>query len=80
MLSAQDALVMIARCKERRVAILRIDAFVLTPTSTQPSLQNSVDFSSMGKQMDATMREEAEAFVRDRISTGLRFEIVTADQ
>ena len=44
--SKNNALLFIKACKNSNIQILGIDAFYLSENNTQPSLENSVDFSS----------------------------------
>lgn len=41
-----DALQFILKCKKQGIAILGIDGFFISEDTTQPSLDNSIDFST----------------------------------
>lgn len=78
LLSPQDALDMVSRCRELRVRLLGIDGFRVTPTSTQPLLEESTDFTRSHSIEDTW--EEARAFLAQRAASGLLFEVVTEQQ
>jgi hypothetical protein len=44
--SKKDALEFVAECRRQNVQVLGIDGFYLTEKSTQPSMDNSIDYSS----------------------------------
>jgi hypothetical protein len=77
MLPPAHALEMVRRARSARIPILGIDAFHLGPTSTQPDLAHSVDYS--GASCRSNPWSEAEAFLEDRISSGMYFEVVLGD-
>jgi hypothetical protein len=45
MFSKSDAIEFVNECKKENIAILGIDAFLLRVNSTQPSMNNSIDYS-----------------------------------
>lgn len=47
--SKNDALCFVKECKKNGIVILGIDGFFLTRTATRPSLEDSVDYSSLLK-------------------------------
>ena len=46
LLTKFDAIDFIDECEIRHIQILGIDAFYLTPNTIEPSMDNSIDFSS----------------------------------
>lgn len=48
--SKQDTLDFIEQCRKFKIGILGIDGFFLTATSTQPSMEHSVDYSLLDKE------------------------------
>lgn len=44
--SKQDTLLFIEECQKENISILGIDGFLLLEEKTQPSIENSIDFSS----------------------------------
>ncbi len=74
--SKEDALNFVEECKKQDMSVLGIDSFYLTESTIQPSMDNSVDFStrSIGK----GIFDEAIQFLKQRDSD-LYFEIVCAE-
>lgn len=80
LLSKVDALQLVRACIDQRVRILGIDGFRLLEDGIQPSLENSVDFSSKKLQdsyVDSAFRDPTE-FLRTR-DDKMMFEIVYGD-
>jgi hypothetical protein len=75
-LPAPDALALIQRARREHVPVLGLDAFRLTPSTTQPDLANSIDFS--GASCRTNPWAEAEAFLEERLASGLEFEVILA--
>jgi hypothetical protein len=70
-----DAQALIERARSLDIAVLGVDGFWLTETTTQPDLANSVDLSAD----PSSSWESALAFVAERSETGLMFEVVLDD-
>lgn len=68
-----DALDFIKECSKHRIRILGIDGFFITDTITQPSLEDSIDFSAASSV--EVVCEKAVAFIESR-NIRLYFEIV----
>ncbi len=77
MLSALDALSMVQEASRHRIAVLGIDAFRLSPTTTQPDMEHSIDLSWPPVASDPWA--VAVAFLQERRQLGLHFEVVLAD-
>ena len=45
--SKQDAIRFVEECQNLSICILGIDGFFLTPDTTEPSLENSIDFTDL---------------------------------
>jgi DNA-binding transcriptional MerR regulator len=62
-----DAIDLIRRCRDAGVRVLGIDAFLDRPSGLQPSMENSIDFSSE-RQIELLENnwQHAERFVRER--------------
>lgn len=71
--SRNDAMECILACQVEKVRLLGIDGFILTADTTQPSINDSVDFSS--SLFEGDIYEYALAFLEKRPET-LYFEIV----
>ena len=63
----------IIKCERQQVVILGIDGFYLTDTTTQPSMENSVDYSV--RHFDKDLYQNAIRFLEER-DQNLHFEIV----
>ncbi|WP_420596815.1 hypothetical protein [Deinococcus sp.] len=75
MLDAQNALIIIDKLEETGIDILGIDAFKITPESTQPIMEQDFNLISQhGSSWGATRRH-----IIDRRSLGLHFEFVLSD-
>lgn len=70
-----DAIKLIEAAELEGRKILGIDGFFLTDKSTQPSLENSADYSA-GVGRGANANQSALKFVQERDGRGLHFEIV----
>jgi hypothetical protein len=44
--SRKNAIAFVMACRKEKVRLLGIDGFIITSNSTQPSMNNSIDFSS----------------------------------
>ena len=73
-----DALRFVEECKNREVDILGIDGFFLTEKTTQPSSENSIDYTSKSTQVD-NIYASAKEFLESR-DENLYFEIVYDEQ
>lgn len=80
-LEAEDALELVRLCRERGVPVLGVDGVRITEQSTQPDLRHSVDFSEEDDSGEPCRGSwaEAERFLRERIGSGLFFEVVLGD-
>ncbi len=58
-----DALNFVQACKKQGVDILGIDSFIITDTTTQPSLEHSVDFSDGRFKPLVSISDEATSFL-----------------
>jgi hypothetical protein len=74
--SKSDAIQFINECRGEGIVILGIDAFVLTSTTTQPSMNNSVDYSM--QPFEKEIYNRAIKFLEER-DDQLYFEIVCAE-
>jgi hypothetical protein len=45
--SKQDAIRFVEECQNHSINILGIDGFFLTPDTTEPSIENSIDFTDL---------------------------------
>jgi len=68
----KDALDFVKECRNQSIRILGIDGFYITETYTQPSLEDSVDYSRLEANV---VYDLAIAFLKDRPDE-LYFEIV----
>jgi hypothetical protein len=74
--SKDNALQFINECKKQKVAILGIDGFYLDGNTTQPSMENSIDFST--KPFIESIYDEAINFLEFR-DDKMYFEIVCSE-
>jgi hypothetical protein len=72
--SHQNIINIIDFCEKRKIRILGIDGFFLTPTTLQPSQDNSIDFSHL---KDLCINESREFMAR--MPQNIFYEIVTED-
>lgn len=71
--SKEDTLDYILKCKDFGIIILGIDAFIISDIATEPSLENSIDYSTTI--ISGNIYEKAIEFVSKR-NEDLYFEIV----
>ncbi|MBB1287394.1 hypothetical protein HRH25_23665 [Flavisolibacter sp. BT320] len=77
--SKDNALSFVEACKKNGIGILGIDSFFLFDDSIQPSMENSIDFSSLNyviKSQD--IYSEAKNFLSERNET-MFFEIICSE-
>lgn len=74
--SKRNALDFLEECKKQDVPVLGIDSFYLTESTIQPSMDNSVDFST--RSFEKKILDEAIQFLKQR-GDDLYFEIVCAE-
>lgn len=75
LLSKFDAIDFIKQCEEYSISILGIDGFHLRGETIQPSLDNSIDFSSRSHGSNIDIYKESVAFITDR-RTELFYEVI----
>ena len=75
LLTQQDAFVVIVCARQLGRRVLGVDGFFLTPTTTQPSLDHSIDLSSR-EYAEADCWAAAQEFLRQQKDSGLHFEVV----
>lgn len=79
LLSKEDAISFVKACKTNNIALLGIDAFFVRNKAIQPSLENSIDFSSRDYvQKSESVYTDALLFLQDR-SDELLFEVVSSE-
>lgn len=71
--SKENAIQFIRACEKENLKILGVDSFLMFGEKIQPSLENSIDFSTEG--IGATVFDQAAAFVKSKDDKFL-FEIV----
>jgi hypothetical protein len=71
--SKRNALDFLEECKRQDVPVLGIDSFYLTESTIQPSMDNSIDFST--RSFEKEILDEAIRFLKQR-GDDLYFEIV----
>jgi hypothetical protein len=77
LLHPNDALDMVQNCRKESVSILGIDAFRISANSTQPVMEDSIDFSREPRPAPSiNVWDEAELFLHNRQNKELFFEIV----
>ena len=74
----EDALRFIDECRKLGVAILGIDGFFLTEKTTQPSSENSIDYTSQSTKVE-NIYVSAKEFLESK-DENLYFEIVYDEQ
>lgn len=74
LLKREDAIDFIDACEDNKVNILGIDGFFLQGKSIQPSLENSVDFTSI-TQSSNDVYDKARKFIMKSLPS-LYFEVV----
>lgn len=70
------AIEFIEECKKSNIGVLGVDAFILSENSTQPSLDNSIDYSHLQDKID--IYQKVFDFLMSQ-SDSLYFEIVCND-
>ena len=81
MLRPCDAMVFVAKCRERGVEVLGVDGFRLTEHTIQPVMEQSVDLSQPQKAENLkNCWDRAEDFLRPRASSDLFFKVVIDEQ
>ena len=75
---APEAMKIVQLCYEREIEILGIDSFIITDKTTQPMMENSVDYTTTGK-IEPNSWEEAQQFLKRLSDRDFYFEIVTND-
>ena len=78
-LSRKDSLEFLGACKEENIKILGIDGFFLLSDGIQPSMDNSVDFSSDYILKTDDIYTDAIEFLKNK-DEKLFFEIVCSDK
>jgi hypothetical protein len=75
-----NAVQFVHRCREESIEILGIDGFKITETTTQPLMEQSVDFSSSNSlsPVGTNTWDQAIAFLIERKELDLFFEVVIA--
>jgi hypothetical protein len=79
MFRAPEALKIIDICHERGIGILGIDSFIITETTTQPMIENSIDYTARGKSEPSSW-SLAQEFIESLSKKDFYFEIVTDDR
>lgn len=74
LLSKTDAVQFIRECSKENIKILGIDGFLMFEDKIQPSLENSIDFTTSYAKKD-NIYEQALNFI-DRIDAKYYFEVV----
>ena len=78
MFRAPEALKIVQLCRERGIEILGIDGFIITEKTTQPMMENSVDYTTTGK-IEPNTWDKAQQFLKRLSNRDFYFEIVTKD-
>ena len=76
-MSKENSIKFVEACKKESIAILGIDGFYLRKEGIQPSMANSIDFSSSDYKGSKDFYKEAIIFLKAR-DENLYFEIVCA--
>jgi hypothetical protein len=74
----ENALVFVEECKKNKIQLLGIDGFFLFEDKIQPSLDNSVDFSSNFNDKSNDVYSDAIKFINDKDSS-LFYEITCSE-
>lgn len=81
LLQSADAAQYVERCAEHGVAVLGIDAFLVTDDGVQPLMEHSIDFSASHPPIEnETVYQKAIDLLKARDHLNLWFEIVTATE
>ena len=76
--SKKDAIEFVKECEKEAIEIIGIDAFYIRgENSVQPSLENSIDFSSGKFKASKDLYSDARVFLSDK-DDGLFFEVICA--
>lgn len=77
-LTPDVAIEMVRRCREKNIEILGTDTFHLLKDATHPLIGETVDYTSGPDSKDRTIDRwsHAESFLRERLESGLQFEVV----
>ena len=76
--SKENALLFINACENNDIQVFGIDAFYLSENIIQPSLENSIDFSSSGYVQKENTYSESINFLKEK-NEKLFFEIICMD-
>lgn len=68
-----SAIDMVRQCKNKNIAVLGVDGFILTENSTQPMMENSIDLS---QKRERESWDEAEKFLKKYLKSNYLFEVV----
>lgn len=79
MLRAEDARALIAYARSKEIAVLGIDAFLLEPEATRPSMEHSLAMEGYTSQISGDPWEAAIEFLRPYVNTSYFFEVVLDD-
>jgi hypothetical protein len=75
-MSKEKTIEFIEACKQEKIPILGVDGFYLhQPNGTEPSMENSIDYTSQFKKNVHDVYEEARKFIQSR-NDDLYFEII----
>jgi hypothetical protein len=76
LLQPQDALRLVARCREVGLEIWGLDAFLVSPQHVQPSMEHSIDFTSEREAgFGGNSWDRAETFLRRHEEGPYLFEV-----
>lgn len=78
--SGRDALCVIDEARLQGIKVLGIDGFYLFEKATQPSLEDSIDFTVNRQAVKSDLYDTAAAFIKRHANQGLHFEIVLAPE
>jgi hypothetical protein len=79
MFRAPEAFKIVELCRERGIEILGIDGFIITEKTTQPTMENSVDYTTKGK-IEPNSWDLARKFLEKLSGKDFYFEIVTSEK
>jgi hypothetical protein len=74
LLKPDDAIELVEAARQQRKPILGVDAFTVTETSTQPSMEHSADYSDQSKSIDTW--SAARHHIEKLRDSGFLFEVV----
>ena len=75
MFAPTDAIELIETLEKNGHRVLAVDGFFLTEKTVQPSIKNSLNFSTDVVGRDLNLNQVAVRFIKDRQLSGLHFEI-----